>query len=90
MDEKAPLDNTPLTTMLAAGGLLVAAGAAIWVLNTDFGAYASRSESDPTGQAIGAALALAGTLLVTMGWAAAAVCRQIADTAGKPADREET
>jgi hypothetical protein len=84
MNEKQPLDNTPLMSMLFTGGTLLVLGLVIWLANTDFdhdSYLGGIDDSSPVGQYFGSAISLAGLLLLALGWAAAAVCRQIADIA---------
>lgn len=86
MNEKQPLDNAPLSAMLFTGAALLALGAVIWLVNTDFdydpnSLTGGADESSPTGRSFGSAIGLAGLLLLTLGWTAAAICRQIADIA---------
>ncbi|MEV3934973.1 hypothetical protein AB0K52_03185 [Glycomyces sp. NPDC049804] len=89
MDKKRPLDNGPLTAMIFCGTAAFVVGAVIWLANTDFD-YDPNSygggfdDSSPAGQFAGTSIGLAGLLLLALGWAAAAICRQIADAAQRP------
>lgn len=70
--------NPPLLLLLLAGATLTVIGAAIWAASTDFDASAfTRDTTDPAGQAIGVGLASLGGVLLTAGWAVAAVLRHL-------------
>jgi hypothetical protein len=86
MNEKQPLDNAPLGGMIFTGMALLAVGVIVWVVNTNVETevlYADVERSNPEGQFVGTAMGAAGLLLVALGWAAAAICRQIVDVAQK-------
>lgn len=82
MDKKRPLGNSELTAMFGAGAAASLLGLIIWAINTDFDASAlsGASETNAAGQFLGTAIGMLGILLVSLGWAAAAICRQIVDT----------
>lgn len=73
MSKKRPLDNTPLTAMLIVGAVLILIGLIFRANNNDAGSY----DEAAAGEFIGTAIALFGTMLLSLGWAAAAICRQI-------------
>jgi hypothetical protein len=97
MNPRQPLDNTPLSAMLCTGAAMLFLGAIVWFANSDLdydpdSMYGDADESNAVGQFIGSSIGLAGLLLLVLGWTAAAICRQIADTAalpGRPAPDEE-
>lgn len=83
-EDSKPIDNGPLIGMLFTGGTFALIGAIVWLTATDFGydpnaLRPGTDETDPQTQFIGAAMALAGTILVSLGWAAAAICRFLAN-----------
>jgi len=91
MNNKRPLDNAPLSAMLFTGGALLVLGLIIRLANTDAdpgGTYGGATDSSLVGQFFGSAIGSAGLLLLTLGWAASAICRQIADAAQR-AEREK-
>lgn len=77
MNAKRPLNNSALTGMLVLGGALTLIGFLLWIAN----APTSTSAASPVGQFFGAGLGMFGIMLLSLGWAAAAICRQIADAA---------
>jgi cytochrome bd-type quinol oxidase subunit 1 len=80
MSRKRDLNNGPLAAMLGVGIVLLILGLIVWMANTDFQADRFRGDdTNPNGQFLGAAMGFFGMLLTSLGWAAAAVCRQIVD-----------
>ncbi len=74
---KEPLNNTVLASMLAAGAGAIVLGVILWTVNFDTDTY----DGGAQGRTIGLSLALFGAMLTTLGWAVAAICRQIVDAA---------
>jgi hypothetical protein len=87
MNDRQPLDNAPLTAMLCTGGAMLVLGVVIRLANTDFDSYGGFDASSPVGQYFGSAIGGAGLLLLALGWTAAVICRQIADSAQPQKDR---
>lgn len=85
MTAKKPLNNPVLMPMFLTGAALLLVGFLVWVGNSDFDYDPSAfdpgiDESNPAAQTLGIAIAMLGGILVVLGWAAAAICRQIVDS----------
>lgn len=79
MATKKPLGNPSLIGMFITGGALLLLGLIVWAATGDTDPSAYREQASPGGQLFGMFMVGFGGMLVILGWAAAAICRQIAD-----------